>query len=165
MVEWDEINAGLGQANLLLYCLANRMKLEFKRYRLVPNGSYSYIEVVETSNSGGQDCKSGDELNMYRIKGYKYYFDWDKKFEKGMTAFLDCLKQFEEKIGSLDKDFSLPYKINKHNLEDKHGSSYSIKFQLNSFEEWTKALKYMLTNLKWSLAWVTSNDNLLMNSN
>lgn len=76
-----------------------------------------------------------------------------------MTAFLDCLKQLEEKITSQDNEFSLPYKINQHKLEDKNGSSYSIKFQLNSFEEWTKALKYMLTNLKWSLAWVISNEN------
>lgn len=98
-------------------------------------------------------------LKQKRIKGYKYYFDWDKKFEKGMTAFLDCLKQLEEKITSQDNEFSLPYKINQHKLEDKNGSSYSIKFQLNSFEEWTKALKYMLTNLKWSLAWVISNEN------
>lgn len=27
--------------------------------------------------------------------------------------------------------------------------------QNNSEEEWTKALKYMLTNLKWILAWVS----------
>lgn len=76
-----------------------------------------------------------------------------------MTAFLDCLKQLEEKINSLDRDFSLPYKINQYKLEDKNGSSYSIKLEMNSFEEWTKALKYMLTNLKWSLAWVVSNKN------
>jgi beclin 1 len=154
-VEWEEINAGLGQANLLLYCLAHKMKFEFKRYRLVPNGSYSYIEVIENT----QDNKAGDELNMYRIKGYKYYFDWDKKFEKGMSAYLDCLSQLEHKISTVDAEFSLPYKINQHKLEDKNGSSYSIKFQLNSFEEWTKALKYMLTNLKWTLAWVTSNES------
>jgi beclin 1 len=151
-VEWEEINAGLGQANLLLYCLARKVKLEFKRFRLVPYGSYSYLEVVE--NTAGY--KIGDELNMYRLKGYKYYFDWDKKFEKGMSAYLDCLRQFEEKIKSLDPQFAMPYKINGFKLEDKNGSSYSIKFQLNSFEEWTKALKYMLTNLKWSLAWVTA---------
>lgn len=155
-VEWEEINAGLGQANLLLYCLARKVKLEFKRFRLVPFGSFSYIEVIESS----PNFKIGDELNMYRLKGYKYYFDWDKKFEKGMIAFLDCLKQFEEKIKSIDSQFSMPYRINGHKLEDKNSSSFSIKFQLNSFEEWTKALKYMLTNLKWSLAWVTSqNDN------
>lgn len=63
-VEWDEINAGLGQANLLLYCLANRLGFEFKRYRLVPNGSYSYIELVDAN---GAPDKNGDELNMHRF--------------------------------------------------------------------------------------------------
>ena len=36
------------------------------------------------------------------------------------------------------------------------GSTYSVKMQFNSEEQWTKAMKYMLTNLKWGLAWVTS---------
>lgn len=30
------------------------------------------------------------------------------------------------------------------------------RIQLNSEEQWTKALKYVLTNLKWGLAWVSS---------
>lgn len=30
----------------------------------------------------------------------------------------------------------------------------SIKIQFNNEETWTKSLKYMLTNLKWLLAWV-----------
>ena len=36
------------------------------------------------------------------------------------------------------------------------GSTFSVKTQFNSEEHWTKAMKYMLTNLKWGLAWVTS---------
>lgn len=36
-------------------------------------------------------------------------------------------------------------------------SSYRIQF--NSEEQWTKALKFMLTNLKWGLAWVSSQFN------
>lgn len=30
------------------------------------------------------------------------------------------------------------------------------RMQFNSEEKWTKALKFMLTNLKWGLAWVSS---------
>ena len=30
------------------------------------------------------------------------------------------------------------------------------RIQFNSEEQWTKALKFMLTNLKWGLAWVSS---------
>lgn len=31
-----------------------------------------------------------------------------------------------------------------------------IRIQFNSEEQWTKALKFVLTNLKWGLAWVSS---------
>nr|AWV66641.1 beclin1 [Brachionus rotundiformis] len=156
-VEWDEINAGLGQANLLLYCLAKKIKLEFKRFRLVPYGSFSYIKVIE-NDPNYPNFKIGDECNMYEVKGRKYFLIPDKKFYKGMMAFLDCIKQLEERIKTKDKQFCLPYKINGDKLEDKN-SSYSVKFTSNSYEHWTKALKFMLTNLKWSLAWVTSQKN------
>nr|AWV66665.1 beclin1 [Brachionus plicatilis] len=156
-VEWDEINAGLGQANLLLYCLAKKIKLEFQRFRLVPYGSFSYIQVIE-NNPSYSNFKIGDECNMYEVKGKKYFLIPDKKFDKGMMAFLDCIKQLEDKIRTKDKQFCLPYKINSDKLEDKN-SSYSVKFTSNSYEHWTKALKFMLTNLKWSLAWVTSQKN------
>ena len=38
-VEWDEINAGWGQAVLLLYTMANLCRYTFSVYRLVPLGS------------------------------------------------------------------------------------------------------------------------------
>jgi beclin len=156
-VEWDEINAGLGQVILLLHSLATKIKLEFKRYKLIPFGNYSYIEVIE--NVATLNVKKGDNLNMYGVGGFKYYFDWDKKFDYGMVAFLDCLEQLEAKIKSIDSNFSMPYPIKGHELEDKKTSTkYSIRFQKNTHEEWTKALKYMLTNLKWSLACVAGFD-------
>lgn len=48
--------------------------------------------------------------------------------------------------------------MEKGKIEDSGGSGafYWIKLQFNSEEQWTKALKFMLTNLKWGLAWVSS---------
>lgn len=156
-VEWDEINAGLGQANLLLYCLAKKIKLEFERFRLVPYGSFSYIKVIE-NHPNYPNFKVGEEYNMHEVKVKKYAWKPYKKFEQSMIAFLDCIKQLEERIKIKDKQFCLPYKINGDKLEDKN-SSYSVKLNSNPSEHWTKALKFMLTNLKWSLAWVTSQKN------
>ncbi|KAG9474248.1 hypothetical protein GDO78_004517 [Eleutherodactylus coqui] len=45
-VEWNEINAAWGQTVLLLHALANKMGLEFQRYRLVPFGNHSYLESL-----------------------------------------------------------------------------------------------------------------------
>ena len=58
-----------------------------------------------------------------------------------------------------DSGFCLPYEMEKGKIRDPAtGSTYSVKTQFNSVpeEQWTKAMKYMLTNLKWGLAWVTS---------
>lgn len=35
-------------------------------------------------------------------------------------------------------------------------SFFAFRIQFNSEEQWTKALKFLLTNLKWGLAWVSS---------
>ena len=80
-----------------------------------------------------------------------------------MVAFLDCLQQFKEEMGRGDSGFCLPYEMEKGRIWDKAGKgqggkdmkTLSVKMQFNSEEDWTKAMKYMLTNLKWGLAWVS----------
>mgnify|MGYP005984951833 CR=1 FL=1 len=44
-VDWSEINAAWGQTVLLLSALARQINMTFERYRLVPYGNHSYIEV------------------------------------------------------------------------------------------------------------------------
>ncbi|KAM8837666.1 beclin-1 isoform 1-T3 [Spinachia spinachia] len=148
-VEWNEINAAWGQTVLLLHALANKMGLRFLRYRLVPYGNHSYLESLTDKSK---------ELPLYCSGGLRFF--WDNKFDHAMVAFLDCVQQFKEEVEKGDTGFCLPYRmdVEKGKIEDTGGSggSYSIKTQFNSEEQWTKALKFMLTNLKWGLAWVTS---------
>ncbi|XP_075436277.1 beclin-1 isoform X2 [Ascaphus truei] len=148
-VEWNEINAAWGQTVLLLHALANKMGLQFQRYRLVPFGNHSYLESLTDKSK---------ELPLYCSGGLRFF--WDNKFDHAMVAFLDCVQQFKEEVEKGDTGFCLPYRmdVEKGKIEDTGGSggSYSIKTQFNSEEQWTKALKFMLTNLKWGLAWVSS---------
>ncbi|XP_077405981.1 beclin-1 [Vanacampus margaritifer] len=148
-VEWNEINAAWGQTVLLLHALANKMGLRFQRYRLVPYGNHSYLESL---------LDKSKELPLYCSGGLRFF--WDNKFDHAMVAFLDCVQQFKDEVEKGDTGFCLPYRmdVEKGKIEDTGGSggSYSIKTQFNSEEQWTKALKFMLTNLKWGLAWVTS---------
>lgn len=44
-VAWSEINAAWGQAALLLSALARKINLTFEKYRVVPFGNHSRIEV------------------------------------------------------------------------------------------------------------------------
>lgn len=145
-VEWNEINAAWGQTVLLLHSLAHKMNFKFKRFRLVPLGNHSYIESLN---------EKAKQLPLYGTGGFKFF--WDTKVDQAMVAFLDCLQQFEQEIERGDSSFRLPYKIGNGKIEDPNtNKSYSIKIQFNSEEQWTKALKFMLTNLKWALAWVAS---------
>ncbi|ESO97066.1 hypothetical protein LOTGIDRAFT_226844 [Lottia gigantea] len=145
-VEWNEINAAWGQTVLLLHSLARKMNLTFQRFRLVPYGNHSYLESLMEKNK---------ELPLYGSGGVRFF--WDTKFDQAMVAFLDCLQQFKEEVERGDTGFCLPYRMEKGKIEDSNsGNSYSIKIQFNSEEQWTKALKFMLTNLKWGLAWVSS---------
>lgn len=144
-VEWAEINAAWGQTVLLLYSLAKKMSLEFKRYALVPFGNQSYVECMDDRR----------QLPLFGTGGFRFF--WDTKFDQAMVAFLDCLQQFKEEVEKGDSGFCLPYRMEKGKIEDpSSGNSYSVKIQFNSEEQWTKALKFMLTNLKWGLAWVSS---------
>ena len=130
----------------------------------MPYGNYSYVKVLSEDK----------DLPLYGSGGFRLI--WDTKFDAGMAAFLDCLQQFKEEVGRKhlhaensqhyivtnqvekgDSGFCLPYEMEKGKIRDPAtGSTYSVKMQFNSEEQWTKAMKYMLTNLKWGLAWVTS---------
>jgi len=144
-VDWNELNTAWGQTVLLLHSLVKRIKLQLQRYQLVPYGNYSYIKVLAEDK----------DLPLYGSGGFRLI--WDTKFDAGMAAFLDCLQQFKEEVEKGDSGFCLPYEMEKGKIKDPAtGNTFSVKTQFNSEEQWTKAMKYMLTNLKWGLAWVTS---------
>eukprot|EP00731_Ephydatia_muelleri_P024958 Em0017g41a len=122
-VEWSEINAAWGQTIFLLNTLARMSGVTFERYRLVPYGNQSIIEVLDGKKK-------------------------EAKFDSAMVAFLDCLQQFKAHVETSSKgEFALPYKIEKDRIGDDNGY-FSIKMNLNSMENWTKALKYTLTDLR-----------------
>ncbi|KAL8260774.1 hypothetical protein R6Q59_024823 [Mikania micrantha] len=147
-VEWDEINAAWGQACLLLHTMAQYFRPKYQyRIKILPMGSYP--RIMDSSN------------NTYELFGPVNLF-WSTRYDKAMTLFLTCLKEFAEFANSKDKEnnippdkcFKLPYKIENDKVE-----SYSITQSFNKQENWTKALKYTLCNLKWALYWFVGNTN------
>lgn len=147
-VEWDEINAAWGQACLLLHTMCQYFRPKFQyRIKIIPMGSYP--RIMDSNN------------NTYELFGPVNLF-WSTRYDKAMTLFVTCLKDFAEFARSRDiennippdKQFKLPYKIEN----DKVGT-YSITQSFNKQENWTKALKYTLCNLKWALFWFIGNTN------
>ncbi|XP_057457174.1 beclin-1-like protein [Lotus japonicus] len=147
-VEWDEINAAWGQACLLLHTMCQYFRPKFQyRIKIIPLGSYP--RITDSSNSS------------YELFGPVNLF-WSTRYDKAMTLFLACLKDFAEFAKSKDQEnnippekcFKLPYKIDNDKVENN-----SITQSFNKQENWTKALKYTLCNLKWALYWFVGNTN------
>ncbi|KAJ9171506.1 hypothetical protein P3X46_014865 [Hevea brasiliensis] len=147
-VEWDEINAAWGQACLLLHTMCQYFKPKFLyRIKMLPMGSYP--RIMDTNNS------------VYDLFGPVNLF-WSTRYDKAMTLFLTCLKDFAEFAYLRDQEnnippekrFKLPYKIENDKVEN-----HSITQSFNKHENWTKALKYTLCNLKWALYWFIGNTN------
>ncbi|KAI8850610.1 Atg6/Beclin [Chytridium lagenaria] len=131
-VDWTEINAALGQSLLLLDTLANKLGFTFKTY------PFSRIEKVDGDKTTYELYGTGD------LAGILF---WNRRFDNALVAFLNCLQQLGDYAEQKDPKFRLPYRMTK----DKIGDT-TIRFQFNQDEQWTKALKYTLINLKWLLA-------------
>ncbi|XP_038682148.1 beclin-1-like protein isoform X2 [Tripterygium wilfordii] len=157
-VEWDEINAAWGQACLLLHTMCQYLRPKFQyRIKILPMGSYP--RIMDTNN------------NTYELFGPVNLF-WSTRYDKAMSLFLTCLKDFAEFAYSKDhennippdKCFRLPYKIENDRVvcsrsESDKLESHSITQSFNKQENWTRALKHTLCNLKWALYWFIGNRN------
>jgi beclin 1 len=139
-VDWNEINAAWGQACLLLYTISKKLNFQFSTFKILPLGSYSKIERINDKSS--YELYGSNDISLGKIF-------WYRRFDNGMVAFLQCLNEIIHFIESKDKNFKVPYNIEKDKIGDM-----SIKVQFNNEEIWTKALKYMLTNMKYILVWL-----------
>lgn len=172
-VEWPEINAAWGQATLLLYTMADRLGFQFQGYRLKPMGSVSRIDKIEyPQQSPTQSASSGNQpsvsepkitkLDLFSSGDLPLHLPWiHRRFDAGMVAFLDCLKQLGEFVertpapsgrrgqgGAATPGLRLPYEIKRDRIGDA-----SIKLGFNqSDENWTRACKFTLTCCKFLLA-------------
>ncbi|XP_066216990.1 beclin-2 [Saccopteryx leptura] len=147
-VSWEEINAAWGQTALLLLALSNTVGLQFQRYQLVPCGNHSYLKSL---------TGDGTKLPLFCS-------NWPcallyNKFDRAMAAFLDCMQQFKEEAEKGEQGLRMPCRIHVgRGLIEAPGAGgelYSIRTHSNTEEHWTKALKLMLTNFKWTLVWVS----------
>lgn len=143
-VSWEEINAAWGHAVLLLHTLAQACQMTFSQYRLLPMGSYPRVA------DGRATHDLYGPVNRFVCTGY----------DRAQVAFLACLKEFAAFARARDiaekrkEAFELPYAIDG----DRVGG-LTIKLIFNKLDRWTKALKYMLSDLKWALKWVINANN------
>jgi beclin 1 len=87
----------------------------------------------------------------YRLHGSDHDNFAESHLNLGLGAWVICLGQLVSYVEARDRSMRLPYKVSKHSV-----GGYSVLYLRNKHNEWTKALKYALTNLKWLLTWVSA---------
>lgn len=176
-VEWPEINAAWGQTALLLATIADRLGFEFQGYRVRPMGSMSRVEKIEypqqslsESATAGNGPKQAPvpkitTLDLFSSGDLPLNLPWlHRRFDAGMVAFLECLRQLGEFVastptpvpsqqrrghpGTATGGLKLPYEIKRDKI---HDASIKLGFNQND-ETWTRACKYTLTCCKYLLA-------------
>ncbi|GIL49364.1 hypothetical protein Vafri_5664 [Volvox africanus] len=142
-VEWDEINAAWGQAVLLLHTMAQMCKVQFSSHRLLPMGSHPRV---------------ADKRATYDLFGPVSKL-WSANYDRAMVAYLACLREFGEHARKKDlqdgksTQFNFPFTIDGDKV-----NNHTVKLTLNKDVRWTKALKFMLANLKIALQWCVKQD-------
>jgi len=144
-VESTEINAALGQAALVLNIITSRCGIEFKQFHIAPMGSFARI------------LKADDRRTSYPlfIDAGSFSFFPKRNFNLALSGFMQCIFELGEYISAYDPTLSVPYKIEvgESKIADK-------SFVYGGDEEvWTHALKHMLANIKWIIAWYCKHGN------
>lgn len=144
VVEWDEINAAFGLACLLLQSMARICKFTFTQYTLKPMGSFPKV----------YDARG----NAFELFGPVSIIS-SHKYDKAVLGFLTCMHELSEFMRARDvrqgvnPPFELPFAISSDKVDGK-----KMSFTFNRDENWTYALKLMLTDLKLMLAWLSGKD-------
>ncbi|KAI8609561.1 Atg6/Beclin [Chytriomyces sp. MP71] len=136
-VEWNEINAALGLSLLLVDTLASKLGFVFKGYKLVPMGSFSRIEKIDGDKAA---------YELYGSNDFSVLLFWNRRFDSALQAFLNCIQQLGDFVHERDPKLKLPYPIHKDKIGD-----LSVRVQFNQDEQWTRALKFMLVNIRFLL--------------
>ena len=144
-VEWSEIDAAWGQVALALVSLSREAKFSFTKYRIIPQGSICKM------------AKIGEETTYYDLfvdpesYGGRYF----SSFNDAMVCILHCMQELGDYATRTDYVMKLPYSIEGDKIE-----GLSIRMG-GSDEDWTRALKRFLLNLKWLIVWNTKRKNSL----
>lgn len=137
--EWVEINAGLGETAAVVAAIANKVKLSFKKYLIHPLGSFSKLSKVD------------DRRMIFELYSEGSFSLFPKRnFNSALVGLLLCIDELGEYVMHSDPTLQLPYKISGEGKINNNSIMYS-----SDEEQWTRALKYMLTDVKWIIAWST----------
>jgi beclin 1 len=138
-VPWAEINSALGQVALLLSTLEKKPHSGVKfRHEIVPLGSTSRIGI-----------RRGDTVttiyNLYSDDSFQFF--GKRNFNLALQYLLECVADAAESIQQRDRTVAMPHAIEKSPRGELTIGGLPVSYGVDGVE-WTRAMKYMLTNIK-----------------
>jgi beclin 1 len=138
-VPWAEINSALGQVSLLLSTLEKKPHSGVKfRHEIVPLGSTSRIGI-----------RRGDTVttlyNLYSDDSFQFF--GKRNFNLALQYLLECVADAAESIQQRDRTVAMPHAIEKSPRGELTIGGLPVSYGVDGVE-WTRAMKYMLTNIK-----------------
>ncbi len=147
-IDWTEINAALGQAVMAVAVVAAKAKIEFTKYLLFPMGSFPRVLKIEDNKR-----TSSASLSLFTDGSFSLFPK--RNFNAALTGFLSCVWELGEHTSNRDPTLTLPYAIHV-----SEGRVHDQSVMLGGEDEvWTRGLKFLLTDVKWLVAWAAKHCN------
>jgi len=144
-VPWAEVNSALGLVALLLSTLQHKPHSGFHfKNEIVAMGSTSKIGV-----------RRGDSITYYDLfTDDNFHFFGKRNFNIALTGLVRCVAEAEEAVQERDRTIALPHSIDASSHGEMTIGGLPIAYGPNG-EQWTRAMKYLLIDIKWLVAFAT----------
>lgn len=146
-VDWTEVNGAWGLSSLLLRVLGQSTATQWTEWEPLPMGTCSQMSHrAQQGQRYDLNANYGD-LSLTRLF-------WWRNFDTACAGFLSCVADLVNNVTRQDPSFLFPYVIQKDKIGPPNGTMLSVRYKAAEELLWTRALKYMLTTLKYVIAWV-----------
>ena len=141
-VEWSEISAALGQCALALCVIQTRVRFSFEKYQLHSMGNFTKVSKRDDPPNTYYNLFSDGSFGIFGPR---------RNFNVALTGLLSCMEELGGFIAGQDPTLALPYSIVPH--DGKVGDL--CVFPGTPDATWTRAFKFLLSDLKWIVVWCT----------
>lgn len=138
-----EINLALVEVTVLLCILSDKLEVKFKNYFPVPHDSKSFIIALSDQRI----------LPLYGAGDFKC--SKSKEFDDALVGVLDCVSQLIAATKNVTPNQNAPHEIEDDKLKDSETDRlYTIRTQSSSSTHWSRAMTFLLHDMKWLVKWV-----------
>lgn len=160
------MNGALGLAALLVAAAAERSGYRFRQHQILPMGSFPRIAAAQpqpqqaiagaaqpppSSSSSTSSATAGVQHNLYYEEtGFSLNPFRRQHFNRALQAFCRCVQELGAFAEERDPTLRLPYRIAP---DGAAVGGLAVAFAPGGEEAWTRALKFLMTDIKWLVAW------------